>query len=146
MPAYSAAHFITLFSSHLDPANQCVNQFQSEKQQGLPRALAQSQHTRQLLELALKRYKVLVEFMNLISTRMPGKSYRRRLRSFKGCLCDVFRALINSPVCLRMYLWWSLRPLYRFTRMPGESHRRRLRSLLLYSCYRFLALINSLVC
>ena len=29
---------------------------------------------------------------------MPGESYRRRLRSFL-CLCDVFRALINSLVC-----------------------------------------------
>ena len=29
---------------------------------------------------------------------MPGESYRRRLRSLL-CLCDVFRALINSLVC-----------------------------------------------
>ena len=38
----------------------------------------------------------LVEFMCLIFTRMPGESYRRRLRSLLLCLCDVFRALINS--------------------------------------------------
>ena len=31
-------------------------------------------------------------------TYMLGESYRRRPRSFL-CLCDVFRALINSPVC-----------------------------------------------
>ena len=37
--------------------------------------------------------------MYLVSTRMPGESYRRRLRSLLLCLCDVFRALINSLVC-----------------------------------------------
>ena len=41
----------------------------------------------------------LVEFMCLVFTRMPGESYRRRLRSLFLCLCDVFRALINSLVC-----------------------------------------------
>ena len=41
----------------------------------------------------------LVEFMYLVFTRMPGKSYRRRLRSLLLYLCDVFRALINSLVC-----------------------------------------------
>ena len=40
----------------------------------------------------------LVEFMY----RMPGESYRRRLRSLLLCLCWVFRALINSLVC---WLW-----------------------------------------
>ena len=30
---------------------------------------------------------------------MPGESYRTRLRSLLLCLCDVFRALINSLVC-----------------------------------------------
>ena len=34
------------------------------------------------------------------STRMPGESYRRRLRSLLLYLCYVFRALINSLVCL----------------------------------------------
>ena len=40
----------------------------------------------------------LVEFMYLIFTRMPGESYRRRLRSLL-CLCDDSRVLINSLVC-----------------------------------------------
>ena len=40
----------------------------------------------------------LVEFLYLVFTRMPGDSYRRRLRSLL-CLCDVFGALINSPMC-----------------------------------------------
>ena len=41
----------------------------------------------------------LVEFMCLVFTRMPGESYRRRrLGSLLVCLCDVFRALINSRV------------------------------------------------
>ena len=41
----------------------------------------------------------LVEFMYLVFTRMPGESYRRRLRSLLLYLCYVFRALINSIVC-----------------------------------------------
>ena len=41
----------------------------------------------------------LVEFMYLVFTRMPGESYRRRLRSLLLYLCYVFRALINSLVC-----------------------------------------------
>ena len=45
---------------------------------------------------------ILVEFMYLVFTRMPGQSYRRRLRSLLLCLCYVFRALINSLVC-----WFS---------------------------------------
>ena len=40
----------------------------------------------------------LVEFMYLVFTRMPGESYRRRLRSLLY-LCYVFGALINSLVC-----------------------------------------------
>ena len=40
----------------------------------------------------------MVEFMYFVFTRMPGKGYRRRPR-FLLCLCDVFRALINSLVC-----------------------------------------------
>ena len=35
-------------------------------------------------------------FMYLVFTRMPGDCYRRRLGSLLLCLCDVFRALINS--------------------------------------------------
>ena len=40
-----------------------------------------------------------MEFMYLVFTRMPGESYRRRLRSLLLYLCYVFRALINSLVC-----------------------------------------------
>ena len=38
----------------------------------------------------------LVEFMYLVFTRMPGDIY---CRSLLLCLCDVFRALINSLMC-----------------------------------------------
>ena len=41
----------------------------------------------------------LVEIMYLVFTRMPGESYRRRLRSLLLYLCYVFRALISSLVC-----------------------------------------------
>ena len=41
----------------------------------------------------------LIEFMYLVFTRMPGESYGRILRSLLLCLCDVFRAQINSFVC-----------------------------------------------
>jgi len=40
----------------------------------------------------------LVELTYLVFTRMPGKSYRKRLRSFVVVSCDVLRALINSRV------------------------------------------------
>ena len=40
--------------------------------------------------------------MYLVFTRMPGESYRRRLRSLLLSLRDVFRALINSLAC-----WYS---------------------------------------
>ena len=41
----------------------------------------------------------LVEFMHLVFTRMPGASYRRRLKSLLLYLCYVFPAVIISPVC-----------------------------------------------
>ena len=41
----------------------------------------------------------LVEFMCLVFTPMPGESCCRRLRSLLLCLCDVFRALVNSLLC-----------------------------------------------
>ena len=41
----------------------------------------------------------VVEFMYLVFTRMPVQGDRRRLGSLLPCLCDVFRALINSLVC-----------------------------------------------
>ena len=31
----------------------------------------------------------LIEFMYLVFTRMPGESYRGRLRSLLLCMCDV---------------------------------------------------------
>ena len=34
--------------------------------------------------------------MYLLFTRVPGESYRRRLRPLLLCLCDVFLALISS--------------------------------------------------
>ena len=42
---------------------------------------------------------LLVEFMYLVFTRMPGESYRKQLRSLLLCLCDFVLALINSLVC-----------------------------------------------
>ena len=41
----------------------------------------------------------LVEFMDLVGTRMPGESYRQRLGSLLLCSCDIVQALINSLVC-----------------------------------------------
>ena len=38
----------------------------------------------------------LVELMYIVFTRMPGESYRRRLRPLLLCLCDDFQALIIS--------------------------------------------------
>ena len=49
----------------------------------------------------------LVEFMYLVFTRMPGKSYPRLLMSLLLCLCDVYRVLIDSLVsrhCFGTYL------------------------------------------
>ena len=42
---------------------------------------------------------LLVEFMYLVFTHMPGESYCRQLRSFLLYLCYAFCALINSLVC-----------------------------------------------
>ena len=41
----------------------------------------------------------VVEFKYLVFTRMPGESYRRRLRSLRLYLCYEFEALIDSLVC-----------------------------------------------
>ena len=38
----------------------------------------------------------VVELMYLVFTRMPGESYRRRLRSLLLYLCYVFRVIRNS--------------------------------------------------
>ena len=40
-----------------------------------------------------------MEFLYLVFTRIPGESYRRRLRSLLLYLCYVFRALIISLAC-----------------------------------------------
>ena len=48
---------------------------------------------------------VHLEFMYLVFTCMPGESYCRQLGSLLLCLCDIFRALINSLVCLFLYLF-----------------------------------------
>ena len=63
-------------------------------------------NTRYIPKLYQRYSPKLVEFKYLVFTRMPGESYRRRLRSsslllilFLLYLCDVFRALINSLVC-----------------------------------------------
>ena len=48
----------------------------------------------------------LVEFMYLVFTRMPGESYRRRLRSLLLFLCYVFRAdelMLNVLRCHLIY-------------------------------------------
>ena len=37
--------------------------------------------------------------MYLVFTLMPGEIYGRQIRSLLLCLCDVFRAIINSLVC-----------------------------------------------
>ena len=42
--------------------------------------------------------------MYLVVTRVPGESYRRRLRSLLLCLCYVFRALIKSLCVLILYM------------------------------------------
>ena len=62
-----------------------------------PRVLVQNQHTRELIcarntnKYNNKEEDVpLVEFMYLVFTRMPGESYRRRLRSLFLYLCYVF--------------------------------------------------------
>ena len=34
-----------------------------------------------------------------VFTRLPGESYRRRLRPLLLCLCDIFWVLINSCAC-----------------------------------------------
>ena len=41
--------------------------------------------------------------MYFVFTRMPGESYRGRLRSLLLCLCDVFRELISSSVCWNLF-------------------------------------------
>ena len=82
----------------------------------------QNQHTRELIcarktshENNNKEDEPVVEFMSFVFTGMPGKSYRRRLRSLLLCLCDVFLAQINSIVC-----WFSL---YRVDRSRYKKYK-----------------------
>ena len=56
--------------------------------------------------------------MYLAFTRVPGESYRRRFRSLLLRLCDVFLALINSPVCWLITLNFSLSCLDFFFSSP----------------------------
>ena len=49
-------------------------------------------------------YVSLVEFMCLAFTRMPGESYRRRLRSLLLYLCYIFWVIINSLLCWQKHL------------------------------------------
>ena len=43
----------------------------------------------------------------VFTSRMPGESYSRQVRSLLLCLCDVFRALFNSfeGICLFVDSW-----------------------------------------
>ena len=65
----------------------------------------------------------LVEFMYRVFTRKPGESYRRRLRSLPSCSCRVFRALINSLVCL--FLFSRHFVVDRLCRHPHSLHSTR---------------------
>ena len=50
--------------------------------------------------LVCLRMYLKVEFMYLVVfTRMPGESYRGRLRFLPLDLCYIYRALVNSFVC-----------------------------------------------
>ena len=51
----------------------------------------------------------------LVFTRMPGESYRRRLRSLLSYLCYLFGALINSLVCWLCFEKLMV-PLHRWNR------------------------------
>ena len=64
--------------------------------------------------------------MYLVFTSMPGKSYRRRLRSLLLCLCDVVRPLINSLVCWFIFRRLSsLKAVWKW-RLWCCRHRQRL--------------------
>ena len=56
-----------------------------------------SWHLRDIIQKHIS--KDTVEFMYFVFTRMPGESYRRRLRSLLMYLYYLFGALINSLVC-----------------------------------------------
>ena len=54
-----------------------------------------NKHTNKFLAQALIS-RILVEFMHLVFTRMPGEHYRRPFGSLLSFLCDTFQAPINS--------------------------------------------------
>ena len=60
-----------------------------------------------------------MEFIYLVFRRMPGESYRRRLRSLLLYLCYE-----DVPLVEFMYLV--------FTHIPGESYRRRFVSVVVF--------------
>ena len=49
----------------------------------------------------------LGEFMYVVFTRMPGESYRRRLRSLL-CLCGVFRVLMINTLAFCLFVCLSV--------------------------------------
>ena len=73
--------------------------------------------------LSLKMYLWWI-FIYLVFTRMPGDSYRRRLRSLLSYLCYVFRALINSLVC-----WFCLvlNKVYSYTGIINSTNNNKYR-------------------
>ena len=71
---------------------------QSETERGPVCLCRVNTHGSKICTQKVKEDVPLVEFMYLVSTRMPGASYHRRPRSLLLCLCDIFRELINSLV------------------------------------------------
>ena len=61
-----------------------------------------------------------MEFVYLAFTRMPGKSYRRRLGSWLLCSSNVCRTLTNSLVC------WLKRMLIRQYKNKTKNNNKRL--------------------
>ena len=55
----------------------------------------------------------LAEFIYLVFAGMPDESYPRQLRSLLLCLCDVFRAPINS-LCVDFKYCCKERQLLRY--------------------------------
>ena len=64
--------------------------------------------------------------MYLAFTRLPGESYRRRLRSLLLYLCYVFRALINSLACGFWKLYYAhCLSTYRYLKLVRRRTSRR---------------------
>jgi len=95
----------------------------------MPRAPVQNQETSEWISIRKTSQKD-VSLMDLVFSPMPaGESYRRRLMCLLLCLCDVFRAIINSPVCwfccCQQQLVLSLSVSLRFGVSPLETHKLR---------------------